>query len=191
MSQHGQVGVGTLKERATLGYELPRGEGEMFWLLGMHQTIKIGGGDTGGQFGMIEILVPNGLGSPWHVHPDEDEWFYVLDGEVIFYVDHTRLSLTPGAFAFGPRGVPHTFFGASREPARALVGLQPVMFEGFLREVGQPVTERVLPPPPTEQSDPSGRPVTDGRQLPREQLAAIGAKHGLVILGPPGPPPDH
>lgn len=189
MVQQDQIGSVTLAERARLGYELAQGEGEMFWLLGMHQTIKVGGNDTAGQFGMLEIVVPQGIGSPWHVHPDENEWFYVLEGEVTFYVDHTRLALTPGVFAFGPKGVPHTFIGASSEPARALVGLQPVMFEGFLRAVGQPVTERVLPPPLSQHSDASGRPVTDGRQLPKEQLAAIGAKHGLVILGPPGPPP--
>lgn len=186
-----QSGIVTLAERAKGGYELAAGQGEQFWLLGMHQTIKIGASDTTGQFGMIELLIPKGYGSPWHVHPDENEWFYVLEGEVIFYVDHTRLALTPGSFAFGPKGVPHTFFGESYTPARALVGLQPVMFEEFLREVGQPVTERVLPPPLNERTDDNGLPILDGRQLPREQLAAIGATHGIVILGPPGPPPEH
>lgn len=189
MTQQAESSTTTLTERAKTGYQLATGAGEQFWLLGMHQTIKIGGSDTAGQFGMLEIVVPKGLGSPWHVHPDEDEWFYVLEGEVIFYVDHTRLELTPGTFAFGPKGIPHTFFGESYTPARALVGLQPVMFEGFLREVGQPVTEQVLPPPLNQQTDEHGQPVLDGRQIPREQLAAIGAKHGLVILGPPGPPP--
>lgn len=189
MATTDQLGRTALAERAQRGYEVARGEGEAFWLLGMFQTVKIGGADTAGQFGMLEIVVPKGLGSPWHVHPDEDEWFYVLDGEVTFYVGDARLDLRSGAFAFGPRGVPHTFIGASAEPARALVGLQPVMFEGFLREVGQPAPERILPPPLDQRTDASGRPVVDGRQLPREQLAAIGAKHGLVILGPPGPPP--
>lgn len=188
MTQQEQIMA--LAERARSGYHLAQGEGEMYWLLGMHQTVKIGGSDTGGQFGMLEIVVPQGYGSPWHVHPDEDEWFFVLEGAVTFYVDHTRLDLTPGSFAFGPKEIPHTFIGASAEPARALVGLQPVMFEGFLREVGQPVTERVLPPPLNQRSDKAGRPVNDGRQLAREELAAAGARHGLVVLGPPGPPPE-
>jgi quercetin dioxygenase-like cupin family protein len=190
MTQQAQIDSVALAERAKLGYELPQGQGEMFWLLGMHQTIKVGTSDTAGQFGMVEIIVPQGLGSPWHVHPDENEWFYVLEGEVTFYVDHTRLALTPGAFAFGPKGIPHTFIGASSEPARALVGLQPVMFEGFLREIGQPVEERILPPPLSQRNDALGRPVNDGRQIAREQLAAISARHGIVILGPPGPPPE-
>ena len=43
-------------------------------------------GDTGGEYGLVEITVRAGEGSPWHVHPDEDEWFYVLDGEFTVYV---------------------------------------------------------------------------------------------------------
>ena len=96
-------------ERAKLGYRLGEEEGEAFWVLGMLETIKIGRQDTAGHYGLVEIVVPTGLGSPWHVHPDEDEWFYVLDGEFTFYVGDARLSLPAGSFAFGPKGVPHTF----------------------------------------------------------------------------------
>ena len=86
----------------------------------MLQTVKIGKADTNGSYGLLEILVPPGLGSPWHVHPEEDEWFYVLDGNLTFYVGDTRLDLTTGGFAFGPKGVPHTFIGAGPGPdARA------------------------------------------------------------------------
>ena len=111
----------TLADRATSGYALPHNEGEAFWLLGMLQTVKIGRADTGGAYGMLEIVVPPGLGSPWHVHPEEDEWFYVLDGNLTFYVGDTRLDLTAGGFAFGPKNVPHTFIGAGPEPARAKI----------------------------------------------------------------------
>ena len=58
--------------RSRIGYGLGHEEGEAFWLLGMLQTIKVGRTDTDGQFGMLEIVVPAGLGSPWHVHPEED-----------------------------------------------------------------------------------------------------------------------
>src|SRR6188474_2280391 len=98
-------------ERAQAGYALAADEGEAFWLLGMLQTIKIGHDDTAGQYGLVEIVVPEGVGSPWHVHPEEDEWFYVLEGEMTMYVGDTRFDLTSGGFAFGPKGVPHTFFG--------------------------------------------------------------------------------
>ena len=164
-------------ERAQLGYVLDENEGEVFWLLGMLQTIKIGRDDTAGQYGLIEIVAPAGVGSPWHVHPEEDEWFYVLEGEFTVYVGERRLSLPAGSFAFGPKGVPHTFIGET-DGARALVGFQPFQFEGFLREVGEPATERVLP-------QPLDAPPDMARLLP------IAERHGMVILGPPGPPPGH
>ena len=74
----------TSEERAKLGYLLDENEGEAFWLLGMLQTVKISGKDTGGEYGLLEIVVPAGVGPPWHVHPEEDEWFYVLEGELTF-----------------------------------------------------------------------------------------------------------
>src|ERR1700752_4295849 len=88
--------------RSCEGYTLARNEGEAFWLLAMLETVKIGTSDTDGRFGMLEIVVPEGIGSPWHVHPEEDEWFYVLDGNLTIYVGDARLDLTTGGFAFGP-----------------------------------------------------------------------------------------
>ena len=161
-------------EEAKHGYQLGRDEGEAIWLLGMLEIIKIGGADTNGEYGLLEVTVRAGDGSPWHVHPNEDEWFYVLEGEFTVYVGEERLSLTAGSFAFGPRGVPHTFIGET-DGARALIGFQPFLFEGFLREVGEPASERVLPPPLEAPPD-------VGRLIP------IAARNGMEILGPPGPP---
>src|SRR5829696_10570928 len=100
---------------ATVGYRLGEEEGEAFWVLGMLETSKISGDDTGGHYGLVEIVVPTGLGSPWHVHPDEDEWFYVLDGGFTFYVGNARLLLPAGSFAFGPKGGPHPFTATPSE----------------------------------------------------------------------------
>ena len=88
--------------------------------------------------------MPAGIGPPWHVHPEEDEWFYVLEGDLTVWVADTQLSLKAGWFAFGPKGVPHTFY-AEAGGAKALVGFAPMQFEGFQREVGEPAPERVLP----------------------------------------------
>jgi quercetin dioxygenase-like cupin family protein len=164
-------------QRAGAGYLLDENEGEAFWMLGMLQTIKISARDTGGASGLIELVVPAGVGSPWHVHPEEDEWFYVLDGELTVWVADTRLSLKAGSFAFGPKGVPHTFYVESGE-TRLLVGFQPMQFEGFLREVGEPALERVVPPPPEGPPD-------------MQRRAPIAEQNGFEILGPPGPPPGH
>jgi hypothetical protein len=111
------------------------------------------------------------------VHPEEVEWFYVLEGNLTFYVGDTRADLTAGGFGFGPKNVPHTFISAGPEPLRALVGFAPMQFEGFLREVGQPAPARVLPPP------------HDGPPPDLARLAPIAKRGGFIILGPPGPPP--
>jgi len=74
-------------ERAKLGYLLDENEGEAFWLLGMLETIRISREDTGGAYGLIEIALPAGVGPPWHVHPEEDEWIYVLEGELTVWVE--------------------------------------------------------------------------------------------------------
>jgi quercetin dioxygenase-like cupin family protein len=169
--------ITAVADRAMRGYALAHDEGEAFWLLGMLQTVKIGKADTNGSYGLLEIVVPPGLGSPWHVHPEEDEWFYVLDGNMTVYVGDARVDLTTGGFAFGPKGVPHTFIAAGPNPTRALVGFAPMQFEGFLREVGQPAPARVLPPP------------LEGPPPDVAKLAPIAKRNGFIILGPPGPPP--
>ena len=166
-----------IADRAAQGYALTHDEGEAFWMTGTLQTVKVSAADTGGRYGLIEVVVPAGLGSPWHVHPEEDEWFYVLEGEVTVWVADTKLSLTPGSFAFGPKGVPHTFY-VETGVARMLVGFAPMQFEGFQREVGEPALERVLPPP------------ADGPPN-IERLIPIAKRNGFEILGPPGPPPGH
>src|SRR4051795_1402073 len=125
------------QDRAQAGSQLGKEEGEAHWLLGMLEIVKISGAATNGEYGLVEVTVRAGEGSPWHVHADEDEWFYVLEGEFTVWVGDTRLSLPAGSFAFGPKGVPHTFYGET-EGARALVGFSPFQFEGFLHEVGEP-----------------------------------------------------
>jgi len=163
--------------RAKLGYGLGKDEGEAIWVLGMLETIKISGADTNGEYGLVEVVARKGDGPPWHVHHEEDEWFYVLEGEWTVYVADARLSLTPGSFAFGPKKVPHTFV-AETEGAKLLIGLKPVQFEGFMREAGRPATERVLPPPLDAPPD-------------MAVFGPMAARHGFDILGPPGPPPGH
>jgi quercetin dioxygenase-like cupin family protein len=165
----------TSVERAKLGYGLGKDEGEAFWLLGMLETIKISGADTGGEYGLVEVVARKGDGSPWHVHHEEDEWFYALEGEWTLYVADARLSLTPGSFAFGPKGAPHTFV-AETEEAKLLIGLAPFQFEGFIREAGTPATQRILPPPLDAPPD-------------MAVFGPMAARHGFDVLGPPGPPP--
>ena len=84
-------------ERASEGYLLGKDEGEAHWLLGMLEVVKIGAAETGGAFGLLEVTVRAGEGSPWHVHPDEDEWFYVLEGELTLEIEGKTIAAQPAA----------------------------------------------------------------------------------------------
>jgi quercetin dioxygenase-like cupin family protein len=162
------------QERAEGGYVLDADEGEAFWLLGMLQTIKIGKDDTAGKYGLLEIVVPEGVGSPWHVHPEEDEWFYVLEGELTFWVGGAVTVAPAGSFVFGPRDIAHTFI-VSSDQARFLLVTEPAGFEGFMRAGGVPAERLEIPPAPT------GPPDVEG-------LTRLAASFGIEIVGPPGIP---
>ena len=167
-----------MTETVTKPYRVASGEGlaNVWWKSG-RVTVKAGSAETDHTFSQIETDDPRDSGPPLHLHHNEDETFYVLEGEVTVWVADARLSLTAGSFAFGPKGVPHTFY-AEAGGARALVGFAPAQFEGFQREVGEPAPERVLPPPMEGHPD-------------MARLAPIAKRNGFEILGPPGPPPGH
>ncbi len=123
---------------------------------------------------MVERWGPRGAGSPLHVHSREDEWFYVTEGEVTFWVGGGVTAARPGSFVYGPRGIQHTFEVSSDE-ARFLLVAEPAGFETFIRTVGEPAPTLTLPPPPTEPPDPA-------------RLASMAAEYGVEIVGPPGIP---
>jgi quercetin dioxygenase-like cupin family protein len=150
------------------------GEGEHFWFFGGLTTIKADGADTGGRAMVTEQVAPRGSGSPLHVHHNEDEWFYVLEGELTIWVAGTTVVAGAGAFVYGPRDIPHTFV-VSSERARFLLVTEPAGLEGFIRALAVPAPAPEIPPAPTAPPD----------MAPVLQAAA---DHGLEILGPPGIP---
>ena len=159
---------------SVLPIALQPGEGEARWFLGFLVTIKASGATTNGRVAVIEHLGTRGLGSPLHVHHNEDEWFYVLEGELTIWVAGETVAAPAGSFVFGPRDVPHTFIVSSDE-ARFLLVTQAAGFESFIRTLGTPAPVAEIPPAPTAPPD----------MAPVLQAAA---DYGLEILGPPGIP---
>ena len=150
------------------------GEGEALWWIGMLATIKATAEQTGGQYTLVEVLAPEGFASPLHVHHFEDEGFWILEGEMTFYVGDQTVKARPGSFLFGPKEVPHAF-AVDSGPARLLFVLSPAGFEDLVRETGEPARALTVPPQPEEPPD----------EAEMERLDAIGARYGAEILGPP------
>jgi quercetin dioxygenase-like cupin family protein len=153
---------------------LGRNEGESLWFLGSLVSIKASAQTTAGRVAVIEHLSPRGSGSPLHVHHREDEWFYVIEGELTLWVGGQVINAPAGSFVYGPRDIPHTFT-VSSETARYLLVTQPGDFAEFMQTLSEPATEAVIPPPATEPPDVAA-------------MAQVAAEYGIEILGPPGIP---
>jgi mannose-6-phosphate isomerase-like protein (cupin superfamily) len=114
-------------------YALAREEGQALWFLGTLVIAKATGEQTGGAFGLLDNILPAGFASPYHMHRNEDEAFYVVEGELTFYVGEERVKAGSGAWVYGPRGVPHGFEVEGMAPARILLLNTPAGFEGVPR----------------------------------------------------------
>jgi len=78
-------------------------------------------------------------GPPMHFHLHQDEWFYVMEGEVVIQLDRERKTLRAGESVLGPRGIPHGFMGVGDKPAHMLIAFTPAgKMEGFFREAAVP-----------------------------------------------------
>src|SRR5213592_4562362 len=97
-----------MTETVTKPYRIASGEGlaNVWWKSG-RVTVKAGGAETGHAFSQIETDDPRGSGPPWHLHHNEDETFYVLEGEVTVLVGDERIDLDAGDYCFAPRGIAH------------------------------------------------------------------------------------
>ena len=90
------------------------------------------------------------------------------------YGGEQTIKARPGSFLFGPKDVPHAFTVDSG-PARLLFVLSPAGFEDLIREMGEPARSLSIPPQPEVPPD----------EAEMQQMAAIAARHGNEILGPP------
>jgi quercetin dioxygenase-like cupin family protein len=153
---------------------LQPGEGDARWFLGALGTIKAASETTDGRLAVIEFRWPQGGGSPLHVHHNEDEWFYVIEGELTIWVGGDVVVAPAGSFVWGPRDVPHTFLVTSTE-ARFLMVTDPAPFADFVRAMSEPAQALTLAPASVQPPDP-------------ERMTAVAAEYGIEILGPPGIP---
>lgn len=145
-------------------------EGEAFWFLNNLEVLKATSASTGGAYSLLYELTRPGHATPYHLHHEEDEAFYILDGEFTFICDGKKSVVGPGGYVFLPRKIPHGIRCTSKEPATMLVLAMPGNgFVGMIREIAVPATEWVLPTP-TEPDI--------------AKLTALAAKYKIDILGP-------
>jgi quercetin dioxygenase-like cupin family protein len=151
-------------------YALGRDGGEHIWFTNASFAFKATAASTGGELFLVEALLPAGFSPPLHVHHDEHEAFYVLEGTLEIVCGDERYEAAPGSFAFLPSGIAHSFRVSDDAEARVLALAVPGGIEEFFREVGRPAEGPGLPP-----------------QAPVDvaQLTEAAARFNNQIIGPP------
>jgi len=160
--------MGSSKPRGP--FLLQRGQGRSVWSLGGRFTMKVTDADAGGRFALVEALAFRSTEPPLHVHRNEDEAWYILDGQMTFYVADEALEARTGSFVFAPRGIPHTFT-VDVEPTRVLVFASPAGFERFAIELGEPAMS---------DKPPAGLAVPGP-----DVLGPVAQRYGIEVVGPP------
>lgn len=140
------------------------GEGELLNVLGITVRVKLNALESGGAASVFTTEDPARTGVPLHIHRNEDETIYVIEGSYKLRVDDDITDARPGQIAHFPRGVPHSYSNAGDTTGRLMIMTTPGGYEAFFRDVDALCR--------------TGMPAT-------EQVVAVGAKHRLEILGPP------
>jgi uncharacterized cupin superfamily protein len=115
---------------------VPPGNAPTLAFPGALTSVLLEASATEGDIAVLELFVePRSFGAPPHVHRDEDEYFYVLEGEVRLLNDESVVAAPAGSFAAMTRGHLHAFWNASDQPARLLVAIAPGAFGAFFDQV--------------------------------------------------------
>jgi len=125
--------------------------------------VKISGADTDGKVAVFEQtgLTPNG-GPPLHIHPFQDEWFYVIEGEYLFQIGNDKYELMAGDTIFLPKEIQHAFVQLT-EKGKMIVTYSPAgKMESFFKTTNNWIT------PPT-----------------KEEIIKVFADHDMKVVGPP------
>jgi quercetin dioxygenase-like cupin family protein len=95
-------------------------------------TFKVMADASGGALTALETIAAPGEGPPLHVHRDEDETIYILEGRFRVKLADELVDSSPGSFVFIPRGTPHTWKNVTDTPARFFATIVPAAL-GFER----------------------------------------------------------
>ena len=101
-----------------------------------------------------------------HIHSDEDEALYILEGELNVKLGEKIFCVKSGSFVFLPRNVVHTFWRATEKPVKILVIISPPEFEDFFFDIVGDKQE------------------IDGEQF-GERAMEISSRYNVEFVGPP------
>ena len=117
------------------GFTVGAEGGEILRFSDAELTVKVSGASTSGAMSVIEEADP--LDTPLHVHSNEDELWYILEGEHVFQIGDVEMTAGPGDVVFGPRGVPHSQRRVVPRKGRFIEVYTPGGFDAVFRELAE------------------------------------------------------
>lgn len=125
--------------------------------------IKVSGKDSSNSIFIFEHAKMGKGGPPRHFHFEQDEWFYVIEGNFVFEVGDEKFTLQPGDSLFAPRLVPHVWAYLEDKPGTLLLAVQPA---GSLEQFFMKSCDMARPPT-------------------AEEADKLFSAHGMKVVGPP------
>lgn len=126
---------------------------------------KVSTADTNGDIYVFESIREKEGGPAFHLHYEQDEFWYVLKGEFLFKVGEETFTAKEGDTVFGPRNVPHAFAKIGKGEAKLLIFYQPAgKMEKHFKDISEGASKNIK---------------TD------EEKAKFFNEYGLKWVGPP------
>jgi len=129
------------------------------------------GEESGGAYFAMEAYVPPGGGPPPHIHSNEDETFYLLEGECDFLLGDSWITAGIGDFVNVPRGTVHCFTNRSERDAKLILTFSPAGIEHFFKETLERAAVPNQPPP------------SDNHEAVAARYAAAALRYGMQFVG--------
>lgn len=139
-----------------------------FVLAGIVMKRLLSGDQTAGQFCLFENRSSGNTGTPIHVHANDDETVYIIEGELTAVIDGQPRRLTAGESMFLPRDVPHQLVNMSGKPNRYILIGTPALFDRFVEKAGRELRPDEVVGAPTPQEI--------------ERLREVSPKFGITLL---------
>ena len=152
--------------RATDTGTILLGPGDIYTLLATAE-------ETDGDYIVLEAIVPPDGGPPLHIHHNQVETFYIVEGHMEILLGDQVYEAKAGDFVHVSKGTRHRFVNRSQTPTKMIFTFVPAGdIEQFFREAFEQSTDRTAPPPPLDDAF-------------IQRMLAAAERHDIEILPPP------
>jgi quercetin dioxygenase-like cupin family protein len=114
---------------------VPPGGGANYDWTQDHTFVKVSAADTGGAYALMEDNLKREFSLGLHLHRQHAETFYVLQGDIDFYIDGDWMTATPGTTVHIPPGIRHAVQLRGVQTGKMLMIFQPSGFDQYLEEL--------------------------------------------------------